>query len=239
MAAIALSFQIARLSRGCRCAAFPAPPIRYPCVQSPHAAGAASVATVLGALQTPTHRFGSRAYTSLGPLCHQAWEGGLRGTSFVHGPGIVPGKRIADLAHAIDWLPTIVSFVGGASDAFDPTFPLDGACILLGSVFGHRLQSSAVSRSRPVRRGGVGVKRGRRHVPARRHGNSGIPPGRIALALPRPCHAHAGRTRMCWPGAHHYYSRISGMVLCSHSFLLHRIWSIVGGLLQASTSGRR
>ena len=43
----------------------------------------------------------------------QAWEGGLRGVSFAHGPGIVPGKRINDLAHAIDWLPTIISFVGG------------------------------------------------------------------------------------------------------------------------------
>ena len=42
----------------------------------------------------------------------QAWDGGLRGVSFAHGPGIVPGKRVDGLTHAIDWLPTIISFAG-------------------------------------------------------------------------------------------------------------------------------
>lgn len=69
---------------------------------------------------------GGQNWPHRGGKC-SAWEGGLRGVSFAHGPGILPGRRIADLAHAVDWLPTIISFVGGsASSGVDAAFPLDG-----------------------------------------------------------------------------------------------------------------
>ena len=58
-----------------------------------------------------------------------AWSGGNLVPSFARGPGIVAGKKVGDLAHAVDWGPTILSFVGGdAGDGGfdDPSFPLDG-----------------------------------------------------------------------------------------------------------------
>ena len=82
---------------------------------------------------------GGQNWPHRGGKC-SAWEGGLRGVSFAHGPGIVPGTRIPGLAHAVDWLPTILSFAAGSGSGSAPgpprgvgaaaaaaaAFPLDG-----------------------------------------------------------------------------------------------------------------
>ena len=64
-----------------------------------------------------------------------AWEGGLRATSFVNGPGVRAGIRVQDIAHAVDWGPTMLSLVArGQKDDGGVVveggellgFPLDG-----------------------------------------------------------------------------------------------------------------
>jgi len=52
------------------------------------------------------------------------WEGGVRGVSFIHG-NMLPNKGTVSnkLAHAVDWLPTLVNLVGGSTKS---PHPLDG-----------------------------------------------------------------------------------------------------------------
>lgn len=56
-----------------------------------------------------------------------AWAGGNRVVSFAKGPGIPAGSTVSDLAHAVDWGVTILSFIGAETNRTRPDgFPLDG-----------------------------------------------------------------------------------------------------------------
>jgi hypothetical protein len=66
-------------------------------------------------------RQGGQNYPLRGGKC-SAWEGGLRGVSFIHAPaflGKVSGSTATGLFHAIDWFPTILSLVTGAGTGTD------------------------------------------------------------------------------------------------------------------------
>lgn len=59
------------------------------------------------------------------------WEGGVRGTSFIHSP-LLPSKMRGSswdgLAHAVDWYPTFASLAGVSVDKTGP-LPVDGVNI--------------------------------------------------------------------------------------------------------------
>ena len=40
-----------------------------------------------------------------------AWQGGSKGIAFVRGPAILPRRSIEPVTHAVDWAPTVLSFV--------------------------------------------------------------------------------------------------------------------------------
>ena len=54
---------------------------------------------------------------------HSVWEGGVRATSFIVGPGIPRGNDYFPLMHGADWLPTLGGFAGYDLKG---TLPLDG-----------------------------------------------------------------------------------------------------------------
>ncbi|XP_065178491.1 arylsulfatase B-like [Sycon ciliatum] len=57
---------------------------------------------------------------------HTLWEGGVRGTAFVHSKRISkPGTKRYGLMHAVDWFPTFLELARLDPD-HPPTFPLDG-----------------------------------------------------------------------------------------------------------------
>lgn len=75
----------------------------------------------------PAHGFDGN-YANNFPLRgikHTLWEGGVRGTSFVHSPLLNKTSRISDrLLHVCDWFPTILKLAGGNlsdvdTDGFD------------------------------------------------------------------------------------------------------------------------
>ncbi|XP_065188907.1 arylsulfatase B-like [Sycon ciliatum] len=55
---------------------------------------------------------------------HTLWDGGVRGTAFVHGAGVdVSNKNTSAMMHATDLFPTIIAAAGGNTEG---TLPLDG-----------------------------------------------------------------------------------------------------------------
>ena len=57
--------------------------------------------------------FTGQNYPLRGGKC-SAWEGGLRGTAFIHAPALLgkgSGHTATGLFHAVDWFPTILSLV--------------------------------------------------------------------------------------------------------------------------------
>ena len=66
-------------------------------------------------------RQGGQNYPLRGGKC-SAWEGGLRGVSFIHAPaslGKASGSTATGLFHAVDWFPTILSLVTGTGTGTD------------------------------------------------------------------------------------------------------------------------
>ena len=55
-----------------------------------------------------------------------AWSGGNLVPSFIHGPGVRKGGTLDDLAHAVDWGTTILSFVRNANNNTDGNSGNDG-----------------------------------------------------------------------------------------------------------------
>ena len=58
------------------------------------------------------------------------WEGGTRGTSFIHSPllGANPAPEWFGIAHAVDWYATMAALAGASMDGTGP-LPADGVHI--------------------------------------------------------------------------------------------------------------
>jgi len=86
------------------------------------------VTTDNGGPTTECSTTGQSNWPFRGSKC-SVWEGGTRGTSFVYWAGLRATSAISPyggLAHAADWLPTIVSALGAAPLRPNETLPLDG-----------------------------------------------------------------------------------------------------------------